>query len=62
LVDPDAAQIHLLDGVEDEMGQMACRHPIAQIGRQDERCVVINIDQACSHAAKIGQESHNYKH
>jgi hypothetical protein len=29
---------------------MACRQPIAQIGRQDQWSVVINIDEACSHA------------
>src|SRR5665213_1188304 len=49
VVDMNLAQVHLLDGLENEMGHVSGGYPVAQIGRQEQWGVVINVDKSRSH-------------
>ena len=42
----DLKHLQLGNGIKDEVAQVVRRNPIAQVGRQEKRCVVINIDEA----------------
>jgi hypothetical protein len=49
LVDPSAAQVQLADGIHDEVDKVIGRNPLAQIRRQQQRGVVVNVDEAGGH-------------
>ena len=52
-VDADLAQVEPLHGVEDEVDERIGRHPVTQVGREEQRRVVIDRDKACGHADRI---------
>jgi hypothetical protein len=47
LIDLGAAHIDLRHRVHDEMHQMILGQPVAQIRRQEQRGVVVDVDEAC---------------
>jgi hypothetical protein len=49
-IDARALQVQLAERIHDEMRQMIGGHPIAPIGRQEQRRVVLDVDEAGSHA------------
>lgn len=49
LVDPRPVQVEFADGVHDEVDKMIGRHPLAQVRRQQQRRVVVNVDEAGGH-------------
>ena len=52
-VDADLAQVESLHRIEDEVDEMIGGHPVAQIGREQPRRVVIDVDEAWTHADRI---------
>ena len=51
LVDPRQAQVQRHHRAHDEVDHVVRRHPVAQIGRQEHRSGVVNVDEADGHAA-----------
>jgi len=49
VVDARRAQVEQPDGIHDEVDEMIGRHPIAQIGRQKKRSVVVDVNEARGH-------------
>jgi len=50
VVDARRAKVEQPDRIHDEVHEMILRHPIAQIGRQQKRGVVVDVDEAGRHA------------
>jgi len=55
LVNLDPAQVQRGDGIQDEVDEVIVRHPVAQIGRQEQRGVPVNGDETNSHAFQTRQ-------
>jgi hypothetical protein len=51
-VDLDLAEIQGVHGVEDEVDEMIGGHPVAQVGREQQRGVAVNRNEAGRHAFK----------
>jgi predicted metal-dependent phosphoesterase TrpH len=54
-VDPRSARVQLTDRIHDEVDKVIGRHPLAQVRRQQQRRVVINVDKAGSHTLSTHQ-------
>ena len=52
VIDARHAQIQQPDRIHDEVDEMILRHPIPQIGRQQKRSVVVDVDEASRHPSK----------
>ena len=52
-VDADLAQVQAVHRVEDEVDEMIGGHPVAQVGREQQGRVVIQIDEAGGHEDRI---------
>jgi hypothetical protein len=48
-VDPHASQVEFADRVHEEVDEVITRHPLPHIRRQQQRRIVLNIDEASRH-------------
>ena len=52
-VDADLAQIQAVHRVEEEVDEMVGGHPVAQVGREQQRRVAVEGDEAGGHGQQI---------
>ena len=61
-VDADLAQVEGLHRIEDEVDERIGGHPVAPIGREQQRRVVIDVDEAWTHADRIDAGPVSFNH
>ncbi len=53
LVDARGGEVERGDGVHDEVDHVVGGHPVAQVGREEKRGVVVNVDEPGGHARSM---------
>ena len=53
VIDLEVVGWDLIDGIQNEMNDMAFGHPLAQVAGQQHRCLSVQIDETCSHGDLI---------
>ena len=61
-VDADLAQVEGLHRLEDEVDERIGGHPVAPMGRKQQRRVVINVDEAWTQADRIDAGPVSFNH
>ena len=61
MVDAHPAPIQGFDGVDDKVDEVIDGHPVAQVGGQEQRRVVVEVDEAWTHVDPIALPRQTFK-